>query len=106
LNPLSDEANLVAGNIALRLGDLRRAERQFTQALKRSPHDAYATLILGAIASAEGHRSAALRLLATATRLNPRDPVARSALGRVASGGHVSVQELGLSVLAKAREFR
>ncbi|MEA2333875.1 MAG: hypothetical protein QOG40_365 [Solirubrobacteraceae bacterium] len=106
LNPLSDEANLVAGNIALRLGDLRRAERQFTQALKRSPHDAYATLILGAIASAEGHRSAALRLLASAARLNPRDPVARSALGRVASGGHVSVQELGLSVLAKAREFR
>jgi len=57
LNPLSDEADLIAGNIALRLGNLRRAEREFAQALGRSPHDAYATLVLGAIASAEGQRS-------------------------------------------------
>jgi O-Antigen ligase len=106
LNPLSDEANLVAGNIALRLGDLRHAERQFTQALERSRRDAYATLILGAIASAKGDRSVALGLLARAARLNPRDPVTRSALQRVRSRGRVSLQELGLSVLAKAREFR
>jgi O-antigen ligase len=106
LNPLSDEADLVAGNIALRLGDLRRAQHEFTQALDRSPRDAYATLVLGAIASAEGHRSAALRLLARAARLNPRDPVTRSALALVASGRRVSLQELGLSVLDKAREFR
>jgi hypothetical protein len=106
LNPLSDEADLVAGNIALRLGDLRRAERRFTQALERSPHDAYATLVLGAIASSEGHRGAAQRLLARAARLNPRDPVARSALAVVDSGRRVSLQQLGLSVLDKAREFR
>jgi tetratricopeptide (TPR) repeat protein len=106
LNPLSDEADLVAGNIALRLGDLRRAERQFSQALARSPHDAYATLVLGAIASSEGHRVVAQRLLARAARLNPRDPVARSALAVARSGRRVSLQQLGLSVLDKAREFR
>ncbi|HEX5851548.1 MAG TPA: O-antigen ligase family protein, partial [Solirubrobacteraceae bacterium] len=49
LNPLSDQAYLLAGGIALRFGDLARAEREFARALTRSPDDAYATLERGAI---------------------------------------------------------
>jgi tetratricopeptide (TPR) repeat protein len=106
LNPLSDEPALVAGNIALRLGDLTRAKREFTQALQRSSRDAYATLILGAIASADGERRAALGLLTRAARLNPRDPVTAEALRVVHSGQRVSVSRLSQAILGQAREFR
>ena len=37
LNPLSDEPYLVAGSIALRFGDLARADHEFALALERSP---------------------------------------------------------------------
>ena len=57
LNPLSDEPYLVAGSIALRFGDLARADHEFALALERSPGDAYATLERGAIASTEDDRA-------------------------------------------------
>ncbi|MGA2164234.1 MAG: O-antigen ligase family protein, partial [Solirubrobacteraceae bacterium] len=44
LNPLSDEPYVVAGSIALRLGEYARADREFALALERTPGDAYATL--------------------------------------------------------------
>ena len=73
LDPLSDEAELLAGTIALRYEDLPRAEHEFTLALVRSPDDAYATLVNGAIASASGDRARALELLERAVRLSPRE---------------------------------
>ena len=75
LNPLSDEPYLVAGSIALRFGDLARADHEFALALRRTPGDAYATLERGAIASTEKDRARALELLERAARLNPRDPL-------------------------------
>jgi tetratricopeptide (TPR) repeat protein len=105
LNPLSAEAYLVAGSIALRLGELRHADHQFALALERSPRDAYATLERGAIASARGHRRAAVRLLERAVRLNPRDPITREALLLVRAGGRVNVQELNRSILLKGRQL-
>ncbi len=80
LNPLGDEPYVVAGSIALRLGELGRADREFALALGRTPGDAYATLERGAIASTRGDRRAALALLERAARLNPRDPLTRQAL--------------------------
>jgi tetratricopeptide (TPR) repeat protein len=80
LNPLSDEAYLVEGSIALRYRELTRAARQFSLALGRTPGDAYATLELGAIASTRGERGRALVLLARAVRLNPRDQLTREAM--------------------------
>jgi O-antigen ligase len=105
LNPLSDEANLVAGTIALRFGDLARADHEFSLALARSPRDAYATLERGAIASSRGEARRALSLLERAVRLNPRDPLARQALALVREGRHVSVEELNRSILLKARQL-
>ncbi len=89
LNPLSDEADVLAGSIALRYGELERADREFSLALARSPGDVYATLERGAIASARGERAAALRLLERAVRLAPREPLARQALALVRAGGRV-----------------
>jgi hypothetical protein len=105
LNPLSDEAYLVAGSIALRFGDLARADHEFALALGRTPGDAYATLERGAIASTENDRRGALELLERAARLDPRDPLTRQALRLVREGKRVSVEELNRSILLKAQQF-
>jgi len=104
-NPLSDEAYLVAGDIALRFADLERAEHEFSLALARTPDDAYATLELGAIASSRGERRAALALLERAGRLAPRDELTAQTLRQVRAGRRVNVQALNRSVLLKAQQF-
>jgi tetratricopeptide (TPR) repeat protein len=105
LNPLSDEADVLAGSIALRYGELERADREFSLALARSPGDVYATLQRGAIASARGERAAALRLLERAVRLAPREPLALQALALVRAGGRVSIEALERSILLKADQL-
>jgi tetratricopeptide (TPR) repeat protein len=105
LNPLSDEAYLVAGSIALRFGDLARADHEFALALGRTPGDAYATLERGAIASADGDRRVALALLERAARLDPRDPLTRQALRLVREGKRVNIEELNRSILLKAQQL-
>ena len=105
LNPLSDEPYVVAGSIALRFGDLARANHEFAKALQRTPGDAYATLELGAVASARGERSRALALLERAVRLNPREPLTRQALRVVRRGERVDIDELNRAILGKAQQF-
>jgi tetratricopeptide (TPR) repeat protein len=105
LNPLSDEANLVAGSIALRFGDLARADHDFALALGRTPGDAYATLERGAIASSENDRREALELLERAARLDPRDQLTQQALRLVREGKRVNVEELNRSILLKAQQL-
>jgi O-Antigen ligase len=105
LNPLSDRPYLVEGSIALRYGDLARAQSAFSRALVRVHGDAYAALELGAIASQSGERARALVLLKRAVRLDPRDPLAREALATVRAGRRVSVQALNRSILLKAEQL-
>jgi hypothetical protein len=105
LNPLSDEAYLVAGSIALRLGDLVRADHEFVLALGRTPGDAYAMLERGAIASTENDRRSALELLERAARLNPRDLLTREALRLAKEGKRVSIEELNRSILLNAQQL-
>ncbi len=102
LNPLDDEPYLVAGSIALRFGDLARADREFARALARTPGDEYATLERGAIASLSGDGPLALRFLTRAVSLYPRDRLARTALAVVRSGRRVSVTELNRLILLEA----
>ncbi len=106
LNPLSDEADLVAGSVALRYGDLGRADHQFALALERTPGDAYATLERGAIASARADRPAAVALLQRAERLNPRDGLTREVLRLALSGRRVNVAELNRQILLKGGQLR
>ncbi len=105
LNPLSDEAYLVAGSIALRRGELARADHQFVLALGRSPDDAYATLERGAIASSKGERAAALALLGRAQALDPRDRLVQQALQIVREGRVVNVAGLNRLILLKAQQL-
>jgi O-antigen ligase len=105
LNPLGDEAYLVAGSIALRFGELGRADHEFSLALGRNRTDAYATLERGAIASSRGERKNALELLERAVRLNPRDPLSREALSVARAGREVNVEELNRLILLKAQQL-
>jgi tetratricopeptide (TPR) repeat protein len=105
LNPLSDEAYLVAGSIALRYRDLARADHEFSLAIGRTRGDAYATLERGAIASTRGERKQALLLLERAARLNPRDPLTRQALLLARAGRRVNVEELNRLILLKAQQL-
>jgi O-antigen ligase len=105
LNPLSDEADLTAGSIALRYGELDRADHEFSLALARTPGDAYATLERGAIASARGERAVALALLERAARLDPREPLTREALELTRAGRRVSIEQLNRSILLKAQQL-
>ncbi len=105
LNPLSDEADLLAGSIALRYGELAHADHEFSLALARVPGDSYATLERGAIASARGDRAAALGLLERAVQLDPRDPLPRQALELVRAGRRLSVEQLARAILLKAHQL-
>jgi len=105
LNPLSDEAYLEAGSIALRFGDLARAERQFSLALGRVPNDAYASLERGAIASTRDEHKDALQLFEQAVRLDPRNPLAQQALASVRLGKTVDVDELNRAILTKGQQL-
>ena len=106
LNPWSDQPYLLAGSIALRFGDLRRADHEFSLALERVPGDAYATLERGAIASSRGERDVALRLLERAARLDRRDRVTAAALRVVSRGGRLNIEELNRAILLKAQQLR
>jgi tetratricopeptide (TPR) repeat protein len=105
LNPLSDEPYLVAGSIALRRGELQRADGEFELALRRTPGDVYATLERGAIASTRGQRDAALALLRRASQLAPRDSLITQALAIGRRGGRVSVRQLNRLILHEAQQF-
>jgi O-Antigen ligase len=105
LNPLSDQGYLVAGSIALRYREYALADRDFADALQRTPGDAYASLERGAIASMRGQRAAALALLGRAARLNPRDELTRQALELVRVGHRVNVQELNRLILLRAQQL-
>jgi tetratricopeptide (TPR) repeat protein len=105
LNPLNDEPYVLAGTIALRFGDLARADHYFALALKRTPADAYATLERGAIASSSGDRQMALALLKRTVSLTPREPLAREVLAVVRSGRRVDIGELNRAILIKAEHL-
>ncbi len=105
LNPFSAAPSTLHGSIALRLGDLPRADAAFGRALGRVPDDQYATLERGAVASARGDATRARPLLERALELAPRDRLARDALQVVREGGTVDVAELNRRILAAAREI-
>ncbi|HEY2216339.1 MAG TPA: O-antigen ligase family protein, partial [Solirubrobacteraceae bacterium] len=105
LDPLSAAPDLLVGSIALRYGELTRADQAFARALGRDPGNVYATLERGAIASTRGQQAAATALLARAVSLAPREGLARAALRLVREGKRVSVAELNREILQKANQF-
>ncbi|MBA2517653.1 MAG: hypothetical protein H0V22_10135 [Solirubrobacterales bacterium] len=105
LNPFSSQPATLEGSIAVRRGDLPRADAAFGRALERVPDDQYAVLERGAIASARGDRPRASRLLARAAALAPRDALTRQALDVVRSGATIDLVELNRRILRSATQL-
>jgi hypothetical protein len=93
LNPLSPDAGLTAGRIALSSGDPRRARAGFAEAAERSPRNWYPRFLLGLVATAARDRGEARRQLSAALTRNPRDRLVADALRRVDGGTPVDFNE-------------
>jgi hypothetical protein len=87
LNPLSDQADLVAGAIASHLHRYDVMEQRFASAVSRSHDDWYANLELGIAASLTNRHALAAASLQRAATLNPTDPVVQSVV-RTFKAGH------------------
>jgi hypothetical protein len=103
LDPLSPRADLVAGSIALRVGDYELAQERFMDAYEREPRNHYAVLELGLIAALSGDRERATTLLAEALRLSPRDEVTKRALQDIRRGREPDIAALNRRLLQEAR---
>jgi O-antigen ligase len=101
LNPLSDEADVLAGVLASRLGRTRAMADAFRRALERNPNNWYARLELGVAYAQLGRREPALSELLRARRLNPREPTIPVVLDRVRRGLPVSTAELDRTFLER-----
>jgi len=75
LNPLTDNADVVAGVIASRLHDRPKERAAFVRAIDRNPHNWYARFELALVDARQGKTAAALAQLRLAGQLNPREPV-------------------------------
>jgi O-Antigen ligase len=103
LNFLSARPYLAEGTIAVRLGQLERAERAFQAALRRTRRSGYAWLQLGAIASARGERREARSRVDRAAELSPRDQATRLAHSRLADGEKITPEQVNRDILEYAR---
>jgi len=93
LNPLSSRPQLVAGVIALELGQAKTAQRRFEQALSRDSGDWFALFGRGLAASALGDRASARADYERARSLDPREPLLAEALARVNGRDPLTAQE-------------
>ena len=102
LNPLSVRPALTAGSIAVRVGDLGRAEEEFRDALARDADNSYAVFELGLLASAHGERRNAVLLLQRAAERSPRDSIVLDALRRARSGARLDPATVNQRILERA----
>ncbi len=83
LNPLGDNADLLAGVVASRLGQRMRARQAFARAVARSPSNWYGRQQLGIEEALAGHHREALIQLQRAVVLNPLEETTRIVLKEV-----------------------
>lgn len=103
LNPLSSDPAAYEGAIALRRGDLDRADSAFRAALERQPGLTFPYTQLGIVASQRGRRDEAVRLLRHARRLSPRDTVLAGALRAARRGRRLDPAEIERRYLKESR---
>jgi tetratricopeptide (TPR) repeat protein len=91
LNPLSEQPDLFASEIAGRLKDWPWMNEALRDAIRRDPKDWYSHFELGLVEDVQGHPRAAIAELRRARDLNPREPLVFTALDEIAGGSRVSV---------------
>ena len=89
LNPLDDQADVLAGAIASRLHRFELMRTRYQAAVKRSPDDWYANLELGIAASLTNRHELAASSLQRALRLDPREDIVRSVVRTFEAGQRI-----------------
>ena len=102
LNPLTDEADVVAGVIASRRGDRTGMEVAFRRALERNGSSWFSRLELGLAAAEAGRRDEALRWIREALARNPREPILREVLDTIRERRRVDRAEIERRFLERA----
>lgn len=105
LNPLSAMPKLLAGSIALRLGQTEQSMRYFRQAIERDAGDSYAHLELGALLFQAGSRAEAVATLAEAHRLDPRDDLTAAVYRRARSGKPIDIAAVNRQLAARSAKL-
>jgi tetratricopeptide (TPR) repeat protein len=85
-NKLSERPGLLAGAIAIELGQYDRANKAFTQVLDRDPRNLTATISLAGLESHAGRKRRATSLLRHALELAPNDQTATTQLANIKKG--------------------
>jgi hypothetical protein len=98
----SSRPKLVEALIALHTGDERHAQRAFTAAHDREPHDWLAQLYLGLIASHDRRTADARAWLDGALRLDPREAIVRRAVQRVQSAHPLTIEQAEAALRRRA----
>ena len=93
-NPLSEEADVTAGVIAGKLGDLPRQKRAFERVLQRNDLNWYAYFELGVIDGVERRRASALGWLRQAARLNPTEPLIKEVSDGIRRGETIDTRAI------------
>ena len=101
LNPLAEDADLVTGAIASRLGEPDLMAASFRRALVRNDKDWYAWLELGIAESLQGKRTAALAALAHAQKLDPGEDLIRQVATTIRAGGRVDPAAVDRTMLGR-----
>jgi hypothetical protein len=86
LDPLSDQADVLAGAMAGHLHRYDVMRDRYQDAVNRSPNDWYANLELGIAASLTGRHALAGSALEESVRLNPGEPISRHVLATFRAG--------------------
>ena len=89
LNPLDDQADVLAGAIASRLHRFELMRTRYQAAVRRSPDDWYANLELGIAASLTNRHELAASSLQRALRLDPREDIVRSVVRTFEAGQRI-----------------
>jgi hypothetical protein len=100
-NKLSERPGLLAGAIAIELGQYDRANKAFTQVLDRDPRNLTATISLAGLESQAGRKRRAISLLRHALELAPADQTATTELAK-AKKGRLDPREVAQELVANA----
>ena len=103
LNPLSSDPYTFEGAIALRLGELDRAERAFRAAIDRQPGLTFPYTQLAIVASQRGRREEALAMARRARELSPRDGILAGVYRDVRGGRRLDAVEIERAYLKLSR---
>jgi O-antigen ligase len=100
-NPLSAEADVIAGSLAVRARDHRVAVERFERALEREPDNWYALLMLGAVEANGGSPGHAIELFERAREVNPSEPLVHAAIRRATADRAISTADIEAELLSR-----